>query len=175
MKTTFDIDIVDGQGKRTPARFTLAYDLVNVRQLRIDTGYQLGDKDSINKLVSDPAEFAFFVWHTVREQAKRSGITEQQFVRAITPNLATVADCWLEAAADFFESIDRSALAVLARELVAVGRSDHAEQNELMTQETGRRIASQTVTQVSNERRERLEKLLGDEENASDDSTLDPT
>ena len=75
--------------------------------------------------------------------------------------LNEVADCWLEAIAAFFDSIGRSALAVLARSLIEVERADRAEQNELMTEANARKLTQKQLRIASTKRREALAREIG--------------
>ncbi len=147
-------------------KYTIEYDLPTVRDIRREISIDLLTADGIAKATSSVIDFAEVLWQTVRKQAERQGVDEGDFIRSIQSNLDDIADAWLKAVANFFESIGRTAHARLAESFVATERFDRTEANKLMDRSTAHKVAMAQTTANTNKRRKALEELLGkDDEN----------
>jgi hypothetical protein len=147
--------------------YNLVYDLPTVREIRKAIGIDLIGTEGIKKATSSIIDFAEVLWHTVRLQAERQGVSEEEFIRSLQSCLDQAADAWLKEISRFFDSIGRAALARLAESLIETERHDRAEANEMMNPEAAAKITRMQTSMQSKARRSALAKLIGEDSDAA--------
>lgn len=141
----------------------IIYDLPTVKRIRDSVGIDLLTRDGLQRTCGSIIDFAMVLYETIKPQADSIGIGEEDFLRAIEGTHETAVDAWLAELEDFFRRVGKSGLANLAGATVRLTREEVRTTNELFDRATAERMVARGSATDKVTRRNRLEKLLGED------------
>lgn len=151
--------------------FQLVMDLPTLIRIKKELQIDLVTRQGIEQVCSSFLELAPVIYQAVRDHAKKLDLSEEQLLEELITVRADVIEAWVVAMRDFFQRAGYAALARVATAMVEIGRREEQIADQLLDDETAKKLVDRSLSQEANSRRKQLDRLLADLDASESDAS----